>query len=117
MERLSFDEMKCFQHSELIAPAIESIQAGKSVVVDSVYTRAAWRRGILEATEQIPCKRILIYINTPLEECIRRNRGRENPLPDFVVESIYNSIQPPEKSEGWDEIKEVKTYESDFTGN
>ena len=102
--RFSFDEIGCLQHNELIPCVIEALQSGKNVVVDSVYTRASWRKDILEAIKNIDCQRILIYMDTPLEECIRRNSQRPNQLPDFMVRDIYNSIEPPTLDEGWDEI-------------
>lgn len=102
--RLSFDEMRCLQHKELIQPTLEALQFNKNVVVDSVFTRLSQRKVILDATKDIDCKRILIYMNTPLEECVRRNAQRPNPLPEFMVRNIYNSIEPPTLDEGWDEI-------------
>lgn len=102
--RLSFDEMHCLQHKELIPYVVKALQDGENVVVDSVYTKIVWRKLILEAIKDIDCKRILIYMDTPLEECIRRNSQRPNPLPDFMVRDIYNSIELPTLDEGWDEI-------------
>jgi tRNA uridine 5-carbamoylmethylation protein Kti12 len=102
--RLSFDEMGCLQNKELIQPVMEALRSGKSVVVDALFTRTAWRKMILEATDNIECNRVLIYMDTPLEECLRRNVQRPNPLPDFMVRDIYNSIEPPTLDEGWDEI-------------
>lgn len=96
--------MKCFQHEELIQPVIEALQRNSNVVIDALFTRIVWRKMILEAIKNFDCKRTLIYMDTPLEECLRRNSQRHNPLPDFVVESIYNSIEPPTLDEGWDEI-------------
>lgn len=101
--RLSFDEMRCLQHKELIQPTLEALQSN-NVVVDSVFSRISQRKLILEATKNIDCKRILIYMTTPLEECIRRNAQRPNPLPEFMVRDIYNSFEIPTLDEGWDEI-------------
>ena len=115
--RLSFDEMKCLQHKELLPYIVESLQDGKCVVVDSLYTRAVWRRAVLEVTKDIKCRRILVYMNTPLEECVCRNAQRQNPLPKFMVEGIYKSIEHPTLDEGWDEIMEVNTNEPYFTSN
>lgn len=102
--RYSFDEMKCFKHSDLIEPIIESFNKGKSVVVDALYSKIKFRKELLQAIKDIDCERILIYVNTPLEECIRRNAGRENPLPEFIVKDIYSRFERPTLDEGWDEI-------------
>lgn len=103
--RFSFDEMGLFQHKELIPHIVEAIQNDKNVVVDALFTRLLQRKLILEATKDINCKRILIYMNTPLEECIRRNKERSShQLPDDFIRAIYNSMQIPTLDEGWDEI-------------
>lgn len=104
LTRLSMDELKFFLHSDLLPLVTESLESNKDIIVDALYTKLKWRKAILEATEKFDCKRTLIYVTTPLDECIRRNAGRENSLPDFVIEDIYNSIEPPTLDEGWDEI-------------
>lgn len=83
---------------------VKVLQSSKNVVVDSVYTKIVWRKDILEATKDIDCKKILIFMDTPLEECLRRNARRPNPLPDFMVRDIYGSIEFPTLDEGWDDI-------------
>lgn len=101
---LSFDKMCLFQHRELIPHVVKELQNNQNVVVDALFTRFSQRKLILETTKDIDCKRILIYMDTLLEECLRRNAQRPNPLPDFMVRDIYNSIEPPTLDEGWDEI-------------
>lgn len=108
-ERISFDERKCIRYSEMIPPILEALTDGKNVVADSVFETVKNRKEILEAAKDIPCGKILIYMNTPLEECLRRNASRENRLPDFVVESFHESFENPALEEGWDEVKEVNT--------
>lgn len=102
--RYSFDEMHCFQHKELVSPIIHSLLMGENVVVDALFTRIIQRKMILEATKNINCEKILIFMDTPLEECIRRNTQRPNPLPEFMIRDIYNSIEIPTLDEGWDDI-------------
>lgn len=102
--RYSFDEMECFKYTELLPHIVKSVSENKTVVVDALFTRISQRRLIFDATADINCKRILIYMDTPLEECLRRNAQRPNPLPDFMVRDIYNSIELPTFDEGWDEI-------------
>lgn len=103
-ERLSLDEMKLYRHRELVRPISHLLRDGKSVIVDSVFTRVKWRKMILESVSNIPCRKVLVYMDTPMEECVRRNAQRPNPLPEFVVIDIYQSIQKPTLDEGWDEI-------------
>lgn len=120
LARFSMDELKFFLHSDLLPLVSKSLENGESILVDALYTKLKWRKAILEATEKFQCKRTLVYVDTPLNECVRRNRGRENILPDFVIEDIYNSIEPPTLDEGWDEIivinndKDIENLENEI---
>lgn len=118
--RLSLDEMGYVRQFKLIPYIISGLENEESVVVDSLYTKLQWRTELLDAVKNIECKRILVYLNTSLDVCIQRNRGRETPLPDFVVEHQFERFEKPTHDEGWDEIiyvKEDGTYESNFTSN
>ena len=108
LERFSFDEMQCFRLEEFIRPAIEAMQNGKSVILDTTNLRINVRAKILKAVEDIPCRKIVVYMDTPLEECIRRNANRECRLQDFIIKSTHRSLQRPTLDEGWDEIIYIK---------
>lgn len=103
-ERISFDERHYIRHTDMILPIVEALTDGKNVVADSVFSHVKQRTAILDAVKDIPCRKVLVYMTTPLDECLRRNANRKNRLPDFVVESFYNSFEPPTLAEGWDEI-------------
>lgn len=103
-ELVSFDERHCLRQTDMIPPIVEALTDGKNVIADSVFTHANQRTTILDAVKDIPCRKILVYMDTPLDECLRRNANRKCRLPDFVVESFYQSFEKPSLSEGWDEI-------------
>ena len=102
--RFSYDEMHCFDLKDLMKPAVEALQDGKSIIVDNVNNRLRGRELLLDFVKDIPCKKILIFMNTPLEECLKRNVNRQNRLPDYFIEGIHRSMQLPTINEGWDEI-------------
>lgn len=85
-------------------PALQALQEGKSVILDSTNLRVNVRAKILQAVTDIECNKVAVFMNTPLEECIYRNANREARLQDFVIESTHRSLQPPTLDEGWDEI-------------
>lgn len=103
-ERISFDERHCLRHIDMIPPILEALTNEKNVVADSVFTRVKQRTAILDAIKDFPCKKVLMVMSTPLDECLRRNANRNNRLPDFVVEAIHQSFEQPTLEEGWDEI-------------
>lgn len=107
LERFSFDEMRCFRLAEYMRPALKAMREGKSVILDTTNLRVNVRKKVLQAVEDIPCKKVVVYMNTPLEQCLYRNAHRENRLQDFIVESSYRSLQKPTHDEGWDEIIQV----------
>lgn len=120
LERFSFDEMKCFRLEEFMRPAIKAMQEGKNVILDTTNLRVNVRKKVLQYVEEIPCRKVVVYMDTPLEQCLYRNAHRETRLQDCIIESIYRSLQKPTLEEGWDEIiyvKEDGTYESDFIGD
>ena len=61
---------------------------------------------------------------TPYEVCLERNSKRERVVPQYVMERMYKSFEPPHKSEGWDDIiivtpmlKDRINYWHDFLEN
>lgn len=117
MLRFSFDEEHCLQHKELAPLVVEALRNGRSVVVDAVYAERRHRTDLLSAVTDISCHKTLIYMATPIDECVRRNAQRINPLPEFMVIGMYNAFEPPNFDEGWDEIREVRPYEVNLTSD
>lgn len=109
LERFSFDEMHCFSLESFMRPALEALQQGRSVVLDTVNLRVNVRKKVLQAMAGIPCKKVVVYMDTSLDECIRRNANREAHLPEHVIQSTYRALQKPTLDEGWDEVQEVKS--------
>lgn len=103
-ERISFDERHYARHREMIQPIVGVLTEGKDVVADSLFVHVKERKLILDAVKDIPCRKVLVKMSTPLKECLRRNANRQNRLPDFVVETFYESLEQPTPDEGWDEI-------------
>ena len=70
-----------------------------NVVVEGIYNLRCRRKKLLEAVKGKPCKNICIWLNTPLEECLKRDGRSEE-----IVMQGYRMFQPPTLDEGWDEI-------------
>lgn len=104
LTRFSFDEMKCYTTRQFLRPVVMALQEGKSVVVDSTHLRVNGRKAILDSVKDIPCRKVCVIMDTPFDECLRRNANREARLPDMMMDSTYRSMQKPTIDEGWDEI-------------
>lgn len=104
-------------HAKMWTAIVDDLHNGFNVVCDDLHTKKQWRLNILNAISEVDCKKILVVMNTPLEICLYRNTNRQARLPDIVLYDLYDKYEPPDISEGWDEIKVVNNYESDFTVN
>lgn len=105
--RLSSDELKIM--SRLLVPLVEkSFTTNDIVIVDSLVLRVIDRKFLLDIVKNFECHKVLIFMNTPLEECIHRNSLKDNPLSNGIVIDTYYSLQLPTLEEGWDEIIEIK---------
>ncbi len=78
--------------------------AGNSIVIDDLHTQKEWRENLLFIVKDINCKKILIIMDTSLNECLSRNKKRKNRLPDFVIKLLHQRYESPSTEEGWDEI-------------
>lgn len=81
----------------------QELADGFSIVCDDVHHSIEWRKELL-SNITTPCKKVLVVMTTPLEECLERNRNREARLPDFVVIDLHSKYEVPTLNEGWDEI-------------
>lgn len=73
-------------------------KAGEYVVAEGIYNLRCRRERLLEAY-QGNCKKVCIWVDTPLEVCLARNgRDRETVL---IAAQMF---EPPTYDEGWDEI-------------
>ena len=92
-------------HERMYSEIIQDLLAGHDVILDDLHTRLEWRQDLLDAIQEVPCKKILVVMTTPLEECVRRNSQRQDgKLSDSVIYHLYSRYQPPSLEEGWDDI-------------
>lgn len=96
-------------HQRLYNQIKQDILQGNNVILDDLHTRLEWREPLLSTLKDIPCKKILIVMTTPLEECVRRNAERQGQarLSDFVIYHLNSRYQPPSLEEGWDDIQYI----------
>ena len=82
-----------------------ALQAGQDVVYDACNLRGRYRRQFLEkGLEGIPCTRVCLAVETPLELCLQRNAERERHVPEGVIRRMAERWEQPEYKEGWDLI-------------
>lgn len=68
------------------------LKAGISVVFDATNTTDAARKEVLSRVKDIDCRKVAIYMNTPLEICKARNAERSRVVPDTVIEKQHKAM-------------------------
>ena len=80
--------------------------SGRSAVYDATNLRGSFRRNYLHTLENagLQFHKVCIFVDTPYEECLRRNAARERIVPEEVIASMARILRRPERTEGWDKI-------------
>lgn len=89
----------------------EEMKLGHNVILDATHITPKVRKRTFDALDQfeIAYEKIAVYLDTPVEECLRRVEIRnQNPeelfLPLEVIESYGKNIIVPSEEEGFSEI-------------
>lgn len=80
------------------------LRNGSSVVCDSTALTSISRKWILNELSEFDCKKILVVKVVPVEECVKRNKGRFREVPEEQIQLTARLLEPPTPDEGWDEI-------------
>ena len=83
----------------------EASAQGLPVIFDATLASPYIRR---EVAGSVPPEyhRVLVSLDTPLEESLSRNKQRKRVVPEHVIRRMYTSLKenPPDRSEGWTRI-------------
>lgn len=79
---------------------IEAVMKDNSICVEGVYADPVDRRKLVEASKE---KNTCIWLNTPLDVCLKREQEGRN-RSDHLVIWAAEEFKPPTYEEGWDEI-------------
>lgn len=81
-----------------------ALKDGKIVIYDATSLTKTIRKNIIDElkdyTKSIQC----IYFNTPLKECIKRNKMRDKKVPKKVIKRMAKKLEKPSFDEGFDII-------------
>lgn len=90
--------------STLYERAKEHLKNGKDVVIDATNVKLIERQKALSEFKDFSVKRIAIVINTPVKECIERDKSRVRTVGKNVIYKFKKIFSKPTKEEGFDEI-------------
>lgn len=89
--------------SKMFKLANKHLSEGTNVILDATNVSRKKRTHMI--THEIKASKYEIYyMNTHLEEVIRRNNERERNVPREVIDRMYKTMQIPVKGEGWNEV-------------
>lgn len=93
-------------YQKMISDVISDLKAGRNVVMEAMFTVKSRRRELLSSISGVDCHKTILVLNTPLDECLRRNATRTGNarMPDILIHSLFDSFETPTLDEGWDEI-------------
>ena len=83
----------------------EDLREGKSTIYDACNISYKRRMAFLQELNNIPCKKVCIFIATPFEKCLENNAKRERYVPAEVIRNMLKHFDTPSYFEGWNEIK------------
>ncbi len=94
-----------------------ALREGSPVVVDNTSPTVEDRRAIVELGRELGAKIVGYYFESPVRQCIERNRlrtGKER-VPDVAIYATASKLIPPSYPEGFDELFRVRlTDDSTF---
>ena len=83
----------------------KDLREGKSTIYDACNISYKRRMAFLQELNNIPCKKVCIFIATPFEKCLENNAKRERYVPVEVIKNMLKHFDTPSYFEGWNEIK------------
>ena len=102
-ESAQLDNNKVFE--TLYDRARSLLSEDKNVIIDAMNISRKRRMHLLSNEfRKIECKRIIVYVATPLEKCIENDSNRSRTVTEKVIKKTYRNMQVPIRSEGWDDI-------------
>lgn len=73
----------------------EALENGESVVVHNTNLLREHRRQLIEMARRAGYRVEIVYFEIPVEVCRQRNRERNNPVPDEVIDDYAARLEEP----------------------
>ena len=84
----------------------QRLRLGQAVTyVDATHLTPWERKPYIEIAGKYGCAVESLYFDVPLEECKRRNQGRDRVVPDDVLDRMAKKLVKPSKSEGFSSVR------------
>jgi len=91
-----------------------NIAEGMSFVLDSTNITKQDRKPILELFKNKGYRIVALYFCSVVKECLAKNRGRANAIPDKKIIDMSKNIEIPSTAEGFTDVVYVDNAQKDF---
>jgi predicted kinase len=110
--RVNLDMLRTRKREELLIAAC--LEAGQSFVVDNTNPQAADRARYIGPARAKGFRTVAYFFDVPLRDAMQRNSRRKlkQKIPAVAVASTHKRLQPPDKSEGFDQLFTVSVANS-----
>lgn len=83
----------------------EELAKGNDVVFDATNLTPKARNAVFRFTAE----HIAVFVNTSLDDCLKRNAARKRKVPEEVIYRMYNNLIFPRRAEGFKMIITIST--------
>lgn len=83
-------ELEVRQHA--LENVTDALRNGQVVIMDDLNYYQNMRHKLFEIASELKVPSVLVYVNTPLETCLKWNVTRDNGVPTEIVEKIANKF-------------------------
>lgn len=72
----------------------------RGVVFDATNVSKKSRRWLIDSAKSVGVNAFAIFMDTPLDVCLKRNAARDRKVPEHVIKSFFERIEHPSEDEG-----------------
>ncbi|GGJ41775.1 AAA family ATPase [Deinococcus roseus] len=93
---------------------LESLNAGRSVVIDNTSPTREERAALIQTAKTREAKVIGYYFQSRLQDCLERNQNRDRQVPALGLYATFKKLQLPSLEEGFEALFYVELAEGTF---
>lgn len=79
-----------------------SHNTSKYILIDDNLFYKSMRRSYYNLAREYNAGFAQVHVSCPISECLSRNRGRENPVPDNIIHQMYEKFEHPDSTHDWE---------------
>lgn len=90
----------------------DDLHNSKNTIYDATNINYKRRKAFLQELSHIGCWKVCVFVATPYNVCVERNKNRDAVVPEEVIKNMLEHFWVPQNYEGWDDIVIIKNFDS-----